>query len=234
MLYSSKKNVSKISKANMMINQRNNICKTCNDEIVVENLNCTIFFVTDAAFFPRNADFDTSFFSRFFWIRLASFSFEIDRLFRYWLNASKDILFFFFLKISFWRFWFSSMIETTHCKFSIFLTWKQFKTKSIAKNSKQKRFFFLFFLFQSQRFWRKICLMTKNSNCSSHKDSKHRFLWQSFRQEILFLLSERFRFFSISEQQTITRLTQRQKRQKWANFRQRKQEKNKQTNTKWR
>jgi hypothetical protein len=39
------------------------------------------------------------------------------------------------------------MIETTHCKFSISLTWKQFKTKSIAKDSKQKEFLFFSFLF---------------------------------------------------------------------------------------
>jgi hypothetical protein len=39
------------------------------------------------------------------------------------------------------------MIETTHCKLSIFLTWKQFKTKSIAKDSKQKEFLFFSFFF---------------------------------------------------------------------------------------
>jgi hypothetical protein len=39
------------------------------------------------------------------------------------------------------------MIETTHCKLSISLTWKQSKTKSIAKDSKQKKFLFFSFFF---------------------------------------------------------------------------------------
>ncbi len=50
----------------MMINQRNSICKACSDEIVVEDLNCTIFFVTDAASLSRNVDFDISLSSRTF------------------------------------------------------------------------------------------------------------------------------------------------------------------------
>jgi hypothetical protein len=41
------------------------------------------------------------------------------------------------------------MSEATHCKFSISLTWKQFKTKSIAKNSKQKRLLFFSFFFST-------------------------------------------------------------------------------------
>jgi hypothetical protein len=59
----------------------------------------------------------------------------------------KTFFFFFFLKFFFWRFWLSSMIETTHCKLSIFLTWKQSKAKSIAKDSKQKKLFFFFSFF---------------------------------------------------------------------------------------
>ncbi len=136
-----------------MINQRDSICKACNDEIVAKNLNCTIFFVTDAAFFSRDVDFNNSLFSRTFWIRFASFLFEIDRFFRYWLNVLNDIFsFFFFLSFFFWQFWFSSMIETMHCKLSIFLTWKQSKTKSIAKDSKQKKLLFFFFLFNFNHF----------------------------------------------------------------------------------
>ncbi len=74
-----------------------------------------------------------------------SFSFEIDRLSRYWLKISNVILFFFFfLTIVFWYFRFFFINVTTFRRFSISLTWQQFKTKSIAKDSKSKYFFSFF------------------------------------------------------------------------------------------
>ncbi len=126
-----------------MINQRDNICKTCNDEIVVEDLICTIFFTTKAAFFSRDVDFDNSLFATVFWVKFALFSFEIDRLFRYSLKISNDILFFFFfLEISFWCFCSVSTNKMTHNKSSISLTWRQSKAKSIVKDLNQSEFSF--------------------------------------------------------------------------------------------
>ncbi len=108
-----------------MINQRNNICKICNDAIVVEDLNRTIFFAADTLPFSRDVEFDNSLFARTFWVRLASLSFEINRLSLYWLKTSKNIVFFsFFLEFSSRRFW------------------RQSNRKSITKNSKQKEFLF--------------------------------------------------------------------------------------------
>jgi hypothetical protein len=153
MLYSSKKNVSKIFDANIMINQRNSICNAYKNEIVTKNLSCTIFFMTDAAFLSWDVDSDNSLFAEISWVRFASFSFEIDRFSRFWLKISNDILSFFFsLKAIFWCSQIFSMIETTSHKFLIRSTWKSFKTKSITKNSKQKRFFFFFFFFNFDDF----------------------------------------------------------------------------------
>jgi hypothetical protein len=71
---------------------------------------------------------------------------EIDD---YWLKTSNDIhSFFFFFKSNFLIFSNFSIIATTFHKCLISLMWKHFKTKSIAKNSKQKKLFrfFSFFL----------------------------------------------------------------------------------------
>jgi hypothetical protein len=126
-----------------MINQRNNICNICKDEIVAKNLSCTIFFMTDAASFSCDVDSNNSLFAKAFWVRFASFSFEIDRFSRYWLKISNDIFSFLFSsKAIFWCFQTFSMTETTSHRFLIRSTWKSFETKSITKNSKQKRFFF--------------------------------------------------------------------------------------------
>jgi hypothetical protein len=130
-----------------MINQRNNICKACKNDIVVENLNCSIFSATKAASFSCDVDSNNFLFAKVSWIRFASFSFEIDRFFRYWLKTSKDIFFSFLLILSFWYSRLFSMIETTLHRFLIRSTRKSFKTKSITKDSKQKRFVFFFFFF---------------------------------------------------------------------------------------
>ncbi len=136
-LYSSKKNISNVSNANIIINQRNNICKTCKNDIVVEDLNYSIFSATEAASFSCIVDSNNSLFAETFWIRFTSLSFEVDRLSRYWLKISNDIFsFLFFLKTIFWCFRTFLMIATTFHKLSISLMWKQFKAKSIAKNSK--------------------------------------------------------------------------------------------------
>ncbi len=124
------------------------------------------------------------------------------------------------------------MIATTLHKFSISLMRKQFKAKSIAKNSKQKEFFRSFSFFS-------ISIVSMQDSFNDEKLE----LFVSLRFETsLFItifssrnfifFSERFRFFSNSEQQTIIQLIQRQKKQKRASFRQTKQERNKQTNTK--
>ncbi len=125
----------------MMINQRNNICRACKDVIVVEDLNCSNSFEANAVSFWWNDDFDNFLFARFM-----SLSFEIDRFSRYWLKISNVILFFFFfLTLFFWYFRLFFINATTLRRFSISLTWQQFKTKSITKNSKSKCFFFFFF-----------------------------------------------------------------------------------------
>ncbi len=126
-----------------MINQRDNICKACKDEIVVEDLNYTIFSATETASFSFVVDSNNSFFAEIFWIKFASLSFEIDRFSRYWLKISNDILsLFFFLKLSFWRSDSISTNEMTHNNSSISSTWRQSKTKSIAKCFNQSEFFF--------------------------------------------------------------------------------------------
>ncbi len=160
-----------------MINQRSNIYKTWSDEIVVEDLICSNFSVIEFDFFWCDNDLDNFLFFKLSDVNSISLSFEIERLSRYWLKVLKNILSSLLsLKTIFWYFRTLLMIKTIFHKFLIQSTWKSFKTKSITKNLKQKRFFFSFFSFQSRRFRHKICLMTKNSNYSSHKNSKHRFL----------------------------------------------------------
>jgi hypothetical protein len=122
-------------------------------------------------------DLDCFLFFKLSCVSFISLLFEIERFSRYWLKVSKIILFFLFsLKTIFWYFRTFSIIATTFHKLSISLTRKHSRTKSIANDSKQKRFFRFFLFFRSRLFRCKIRLMTKNSNCSFHKDSKHRFL----------------------------------------------------------
>ncbi len=125
-----------------MINQRSSICKTYKNDIVVEDLNCAIFSATEIAFFSFVVDSNNSLFAEISWVRFASLSFEIDRLSRYRLKISTDILFlFFFLELSFWRFNSISTNEMIYNNSSIFSTWKQSKAKSIAKCFNQSEFF---------------------------------------------------------------------------------------------
>ncbi len=105
MLYSSKRNVFEISDANMIINQRDNICKICKDEIVVENLICIVFFTTKIVLFSCDIDSNNFLSAKISWVKLASLSFEIDRFSRYWFKISNDILFLFFFRAFFLTFW---------------------------------------------------------------------------------------------------------------------------------
>jgi hypothetical protein len=107
MLYSSKKSVFEVFDADMMINQWNNICKAFNDEIVIEHLIRMIFFTTKAVFLLFDVDSNNSFFVKISSVKFASFSFEINRFFRYWLKISNDILFLFFFRAFFLTFWLS-------------------------------------------------------------------------------------------------------------------------------
>jgi hypothetical protein len=188
-----------------MINQRSNICKAWSDEIVVEDLICSNFSAIESDSFWCDNDLDSFLFLKLSCVSSISFSFDIERFSRYWLKISKVILSSFFsLKTIFWYFRTLSMIETTSHKFLIRSMWKSFKTKSITKNSNKNDFFSLLFLLQSRRFRRKICLMTKDSSYSSHKNSKHRFLWQLFHQETLSFFFEQIRIFLNSRKQTIS------------------------------
>jgi hypothetical protein len=67
---------------------------------------------------------------------------SIDFLDIDWRLRKTFFLFFFLLVLSSRYFRLFSIIETTFHKFLIRSTWKSFKTKSITKNLKQKRFLF--------------------------------------------------------------------------------------------
>jgi hypothetical protein len=138
-----KKNVSKILNANMMINQRNNICKVYKNVIVVEDLNCLSSFETNVVSFWWNNDFDKFFFRKIYVAFVRDWS-TFTILIK---NFKKHFLFSFFFKRNFLIFsnFFNDRNDTSQT--FDFVDVNTAQNKIDRKEFETKTIFSLFFLF---------------------------------------------------------------------------------------